>query len=142
MARANLRQAEFGPLDRQKVDLDRQLLTQDAVGGAAAPFLALRHLNFLRVGTAAPLFGAAWRHSATFLLVWRLGFSGAPFLRLSSDLPHFRCITTVSDSTSILMVCKTHLEGTNSPHFVSNTFFFLFFYQHKQTKHQNNKKST
>ena len=54
VARANLRQAEFRRLDHQKVDLSRQLLTQDAVGG-----MALQRQKFLRLGAAVPLFGAA-----------------------------------------------------------------------------------
>ncbi|PON59763.1 hypothetical protein TorRG33x02_287050, partial [Trema orientale] len=44
-----------------------------------------------------PKLPETWCCAATFPLVWCLDFSGAPFLRLSSDLHHFRCVTTVSN---------------------------------------------
>ena len=63
MAYTNLRQAESGPLDRQKVDLGRQLLTQDAEGGTAAPKIPERWPGGATFGAPAPLF--RWSGAST-----------------------------------------------------------------------------
>ena len=57
VALANLRQAEFGPLNRQKVDLGCLLLTQVTGGGIGVPLLMLQH--HFSVGLALRISGYA-----------------------------------------------------------------------------------